>query len=114
MAVEHLVSSEEERVAALLIAAAATLLESQKSGIPRAFIDALFGHAVPEDVVRYDAREISALVQAAWSFLAERKPGTPKICRYQLSVNPQNSGVCRSWGTSLNPYRIITRIGLAR
>ena len=79
MPVEQLASSEEERMAALLIATAAALLESQKSGIPKEFVDALFSQAVPEDVVRYDAREVAALAQAAWSFLAERKRGSPKL-----------------------------------
>ncbi|MPZ36869.1 MAG: NAD-glutamate dehydrogenase, partial [Rhizobiales bacterium] len=39
----------------------------------------LFGRAAPEDLVRYDGREIAALGESAWSFLAERVPGTPKI-----------------------------------
>jgi hypothetical protein len=34
---------------------------------------------MPEDVVRYDGREVAALAEAAWAFLAERKPGAPKI-----------------------------------
>jgi len=86
MAVEHLASSEEERVAALLIATAAALLDSQRSGVPKAFVDALFSPAVPEDVVRYDAREVAALAQAAWSYLSERKPGSLKI-RFEAPEN---------------------------
>src|SRR5262245_22349545 len=77
--VEPMAGSEEERVAALVIATAATLLESQESGVPKTFVEALFSHAVPEDVVRYDAREIAALAQSAWGFFAERKRGEPKI-----------------------------------
>src|SRR5262245_25532482 len=79
MAVEHHAKSEEEGVAALLVATAAALLEAEKSGIPKAFVDALFDHVAPEDVLRYDAREVAALARSAWSFLAERKLGAPKI-----------------------------------
>jgi len=79
MAVEQSAGREEEQVAALLVATAGTLLESQGTGAPKAFVDALFGLTVPEDVVRYDAREVAALAEAAWGFLAERKPGASKI-----------------------------------
>jgi glutamate dehydrogenase len=79
MPVEQPASSEEEQMAALLVATAAALLDSQKSGVPKDFVEALFSHAVPEDVVRYDAREVATLAQASWSFLAERKRGAPKI-----------------------------------
>jgi len=79
VAVEQHAGGEEEQVAALLVATAGTLLESQGTGAPKAFVDALFGLTVPEDVVRYDAREVAALAEAAWGFLAERKPGASKI-----------------------------------
>src|SRR5215510_9813723 len=79
MAVEQHAGREEEQVAALLVAKAGTLLESQGTGAPKAFADALFGLSVPEDVVRYDVSEVAALAEAAWRFLAERKPGAPKI-----------------------------------
>ena len=72
-------SGEEERVAALLIATARALLDAKKAQIPAAFVDGLFARAVPEDLVRYDAREVAALAEAAWSFLGERKAGAPKI-----------------------------------
>src|SRR4051812_23139469 len=79
MAVEQHAGREEEQVAALLVASAGALLESQGTGAPKAFVDALFGQTMPEDVVRYDGREVAALAEAAWAFLAERKPGAPKI-----------------------------------
>ena len=79
MAVEQHAGRDEERVAALLVASAGALLESQGTGAPKAFVDALFGQTMPEDVVRYDGREVAALAEAAWAFLAERKPGAPKI-----------------------------------
>src|SRR5438309_1147133 len=79
MTVEQHAGREEEQVAALLVASAGALLESQGTGAPKAFVDALFGQTMPEDVVRYDGREVAALAEAAWAFLAERKPGAPKI-----------------------------------
>src|SRR5262249_48126442 len=78
-AMEQQVGREEEQVAALLVATAGTMLESQGTGAPKAFAEALFGLSVPEDVVRYDAHEVAALAEAAWGFLAERKAGAPKI-----------------------------------
>src|SRR5262245_44941266 len=79
MAVEQHAGREEEQVAALLVASAGALLESQGTGAPKSFADALFGQTMPEDVVRYDGAEVAALAEAAWAFLAERKPGAPKI-----------------------------------
>src|SRR5215510_11814336 len=40
---------------------------------------ALFAHAVPEDLMRYDPRQLAELAANAWSLLAVRKPGVPKI-----------------------------------
>src|SRR5215470_4883343 len=79
MAVEQHAGRDEEQVAALLVASAGALLESQGTGAPKTFVDALFGQTMPEDVVRYDGREVAALAEAAWAFLAERKPGALKI-----------------------------------
>src|SRR6202011_3528266 len=33
----------------------------------------------PEDLTRYEPRELAALAEEAWAFLKERKPGTPKV-----------------------------------
>ena len=71
--------NEEDNVAGLLIAAAGTLLEAAKSDVPREFVDGLFGLAVPEDVLSYNAREVIGLAEAAWALLGERRPGAPKI-----------------------------------
>jgi len=78
-AADRVSSGEEERVAALLIATARALLDAKKAQVPGVFVDGLFARAVPEDLVRYDAREVAALAETAWSFLAERKAGAPKI-----------------------------------
>jgi glutamate dehydrogenase len=50
---------------------------------PRADLEALatalFSRVAPEDLVRYEPRELSVLVAGAWEFLASRTPGKPKI-----------------------------------
>jgi glutamate dehydrogenase len=69
----------EEQGAALLIAVAQALLNEQRPDIPKDFVAALLGRAVPEDLVPYDGREIAALAEAAWSFLAERPLDRPKL-----------------------------------
>src|SRR5262249_39234230 len=74
MAVEM---SDEERGEAALIAAAAKLASS--GGTPIDFVTGLFAHAPPEDLLRYDPAQLAALAEDAWSFLALRKPGAPKI-----------------------------------
>ena len=71
--------SDEEHAAALLIAAAQALLSERRPDIPRDFATGLFSRAVPEDLVPYDGREIATLAESAWSFLAERAPGRPKL-----------------------------------
>jgi glutamate dehydrogenase len=76
---QYFAGNDQERSADLLIAAAAALLGSQNPAIPKDFVDGLFGRAAPEDLVRYDGRELAALAEAAWSQLAERTPGTPKV-----------------------------------
>src|SRR5262249_19535858 len=64
---------------AALIAAAGNILRSDNREVPEDFIAALFAHAVPEDLMRYDPRQLAELAANAWSLLAVRKPGVPKI-----------------------------------
>jgi glutamate dehydrogenase len=82
---QHAVGTDEERSAALLVAVAEALLTSQKQGVPRDFITGLFGRAAPEDLIRYDGREIVAMAESAWAFLAKRAPGSSKIRVASLS-----------------------------
>jgi glutamate dehydrogenase len=42
-------------------------------------VGGLFAHAPPEDLLRYDPAQLAALAEDAWSFLAVRKSGAPKI-----------------------------------
>src|SRR5262249_19865142 len=79
MAVVDRSSSDEDRGEAALIAAAAKILVGEARGVPAEFVTALFAYAVPEDLMRYGARELAELAADAWTFLATRKPGTPNI-----------------------------------
>jgi glutamate dehydrogenase len=78
MAVDSPPGSENEQSVLALIDAAAALL-GQRRDIPAAFIKGLFARAVPEDFLSYQAREVAAVAERAWSLLAIRKPGTSKI-----------------------------------
>ena len=79
MAAAELAGTDEERAAHALIAAAGKLLAARHRDAPEGFVAALLSHAVPEDLMRYDARELAELAAGAWSFLADRKPGAPKV-----------------------------------
>jgi glutamate dehydrogenase len=70
---------DDQRAASARIGAAGRLLREAKSEVPDGFAKLLFGHAAPEDVVGYEARELAALAREAWTFVASRKPGTSKI-----------------------------------
>jgi glutamate dehydrogenase len=65
--------------AATLIAAATRLLVERKSAVPEAFVAKLFALAAPEDLRHCGAAELANIAEQSWSFLAERRPGTPKI-----------------------------------
>jgi len=73
----HLGAESDPAVSALIDAAAAQL--GQRRDIPKAFVTRLFGRAVPEDFLSYQARDVAALAERAWSLLAIRVPGTSKI-----------------------------------
>ena len=71
--------SDEERAAQALIAAAGKILAGEHPDISADFIAAMFARAVPEDLMRYDARELAALAADAWTLLAGHKPGTGSV-----------------------------------
>src|SRR6516164_3471629 len=79
MAAADLPGTDEERAEAALIAAAGNILRSDNREVPEDFVAALFAYAVPEDLMRYDPRQLAELAANAWSLLAVRKPGVPKI-----------------------------------
>ena len=82
-------AAAEQRAELALIRAAGEILRSGNSAVPEDFISDLFGYAAPEDLLRYDARRLAELAAAAWSCLALRKPGQPKI---RLQPPEQASG----------------------
>ena len=73
MNVQPQFGSEEERAARRLIEQAGTILKGSRGGIPDSFAAVMFAGVTPEDLVRYEAREIADLAEAAWLFLQERK-----------------------------------------
>ncbi|MGA7488616.1 MAG: NAD-glutamate dehydrogenase, partial [Xanthobacteraceae bacterium] len=75
----ELPGTDEERAEAALIAAAVKILHGGHREVPDDFIAGLFAYAVPEDLLRYDPRQLAELAAEAWSLLAVRKPGVPKI-----------------------------------
>src|SRR5262249_41668097 len=79
MAAVDLSGTDEERAEAALIAAAGKILRSGNRDVPEDFVVALFAHAVPADLLRYDPRQLAELAADAWGLLAVRKPGVPKI-----------------------------------
>ncbi|MFL6822500.1 MAG: hypothetical protein ACJ8FA_08020, partial [Xanthobacteraceae bacterium] len=79
MAAADLPGSDEQRAEAALIAAAGKILRSSHREVPEDFVAALFAHAMPEDLMRYDPRQLADLAADAWTLLTVRKPGMPKI-----------------------------------
>ena len=80
MNVQPQFGSDEERAARRLIEQAGTILKGLRGGIPDSFAAVMFAGATPEDLVRYEAREIADLAEAAWLFLQERKAGDRRRC----------------------------------
>ena len=71
--------SDEERAAHELLTAAAKVLADDRHEVPAEFVTLLFERALPEDLMRYDAREIAVLAAEAWALFGERHPGTPRL-----------------------------------
>jgi glutamate dehydrogenase len=90
MNVQPYFGSEEERIARRLIEQAGTILKGLRGGIPESFAALLYAGAVPEDLVRYEPRELADLAEASWLFLAERKPGAPRI-RFEARTGPMGA-----------------------
>src|SRR5262245_29655432 len=71
--------SDEEHAEQALIAAAGKILANDNREVPDDFIAGLFAYAVPEDLLRYDPRQLAGLAADAWAHVAVRKPGHAKI-----------------------------------
>ncbi|MBV8838710.1 MAG: NAD-glutamate dehydrogenase, partial [Alphaproteobacteria bacterium] len=87
MNIQPYFGSDEERAARRLIEQAGNILKGLRGGIPDSFAAQLYAGAVPEDLVRYEARELADMAESAWLFLQERKPGAPKI-RFEARSGP--------------------------
>ena len=87
MNVQPQFGSDEERAARRLIEQAGNILKGLRGDMPESFAALLFAGVSAEDLVRYEARELAELAEAAWLFLQERKPGTPKI-RFEFPPGP--------------------------
>jgi glutamate dehydrogenase len=72
-------SGADVRPAQALIDAAAGMLAGERGEVPNGFVALLFGRTAPEDIVVHTAGELAALARDAWSFLALRRPGAPKV-----------------------------------
>ncbi|MCZ7661162.1 MAG: NAD-glutamate dehydrogenase [Xanthobacteraceae bacterium] len=79
--------TDEERIARRLVELAGTILSGLRGDMPESFAELLFARAAPEDLIRFEAREIASLAEDAWSFLKERKPGAPRI-RFEARQGP--------------------------
>ena len=79
MGAEGLIGTEEERRAGRLIEKAGTILPGIADRVPSNFASRIFARVAPEDLVRYEPRELAAFAAHAFDFLQKRKPGTPKI-----------------------------------
>ena len=54
-------------------------LASRRPEMPRGFVAQLFGHTVPEDVVRYSPADLAMLAERAYDFLKDREPNAAKL-----------------------------------
>ncbi len=79
MKVDTVAHSPGDHGGVALIGAATALLVKQRPEIPADFVGRLFGLAAPEDLARYTAEDLAALAAQAWSFLAVRRAGAPKV-----------------------------------
>src|SRR2546423_8614554 len=95
MPLEVLLDTVEERTARRLVDQAGTILTGLHGDMPENFAAQLFSRAAPEDLVRYEPRELAALAEDAWRFLRERKAGEPSI-RFDSRPGPIGAGRIKS------------------
>jgi glutamate dehydrogenase len=79
MAVEGLLDTDEDRAGRRLLQQTGTMLTGLHGDMPDSFAQQLFARAAPEDLVRYEARELASFAKNAWLFLKERRPGAAKV-----------------------------------
>jgi glutamate dehydrogenase len=94
--------TEEGAAARLRIDQAASAVTTSAHRVPADLVNDLFERAAPEDVARYAPHELARLAQSAWSFMAVRAAGAPKL-RFE---NPQADGG-DEWLASASVLEII-------
>src|SRR3954467_927534 len=87
--------SDEDRAVRRLIEQAQIIIKSSRGDVPDSFLPLMFAGVSAEDLVRYEAREIAELAEAAWQFLQQRKAGVPKI-RFESRPGPMGAERIRS------------------
>jgi glutamate dehydrogenase len=87
--------SDEDRAVRRLIEQAGIIIKSARGDLPESFPPLMFAGVPPEDLVRYEARELAELAEAAWQFLQQRKSGAPKI-RFESRPGPMGAERVRS------------------
>jgi glutamate dehydrogenase len=80
-------ATEDEQASRRLIEQVGTILKGLRGDMPESFAQLLFAAAPPEDLVRYEARELADLAEAAWLFLQQRRPHVPKL-RFEARPGP--------------------------
>jgi glutamate dehydrogenase len=87
--------SDEDRAARRLVEQAQIIIKSVRGDVPDSFQPLMFAGVPAEDLVRYEARELAELAEAAWQFLQQRKPGPPKV-RFESRPGPMGAERVRS------------------
>ena len=88
MAVVNIPRPEDRGASQTLISEAAALVARRWREFPPDFFSALYERAAPDDLERYQPEELAAIGEQAWTFLAERKPGTAKIAFTPARLTP--------------------------
>jgi len=88
MAVQNIPRPEDDGGNQTLIAAATELITRRWREFPPGFLVELYGRATGKDLERYRPEELAAIGEQAWSFLAERKIGAPKIAFAPARLTP--------------------------
>ncbi|MFN3348931.1 NAD-glutamate dehydrogenase [Pseudorhodoplanes sp.] len=82
MNIQNLPAAAGDRVIGQLVDGAAAVLRGRGAGVPDGFAAHLFAGASAEDLAVYSTEEIARFIEQAYAFLAERRPGAPKIRIY--------------------------------
>jgi glutamate dehydrogenase len=70
---------DDDGSAAALLREAETRLAAADPDTPHEFVGELYGHTVPEDLLRYDPEDVAYLAARAYDFLRQRVPGRADV-----------------------------------